>query len=119
LHLLKQAGGAWARMREPVPANNGQPRHPTCHWNGLINRITRPGCRERFADAMLFALENQDCLLLLVRSAKSRSNAVKALISRCLLSQSEANAVLDLRFGCTTREFIEHLRAAVRMAARL
>ena len=80
--------------------------------------ITRPGSRERFADAMLFALENQDSLLSLIRSAKSRSNAVIALVRRYSMSQSEANAILDLRFSCTTREFVNQLRAEVQAAVR-
>jgi hypothetical protein len=80
--------------------------------------ITQPGGRERVADSMLFALENQDRLLPLIRSAKSRSNAVTALVRRCSMSQLEANAILDLRFGHATRESIDELRAEVRAAVR-
>lgn len=80
--------------------------------------ITRFGSRERLADAMLFALENQDRLLPLIRSAKSRSNAIAAMVGRCSMTHSEANAVLDLRFGCTNREFVNKLSTEVRVAVR-
>jgi hypothetical protein len=80
--------------------------------------ITRLGSRERFADVMLFALENQDRLLPIVRSARSRSNAVTALMRQCSITQTEANAIADLRFGSTTREAINEFRAEVRAAVR-
>jgi hypothetical protein len=80
--------------------------------------ITRSGGRERLADAMLFALENQERLLPLIRSAKSRSDAITVIVERCSTSLSEANSILDLRFGCTTRGFVNQLRAEVQAAVR-
>jgi hypothetical protein len=94
------------------------PKFTTGQSTPIFVPITRAGSRERSADAMLFALENQDRLLPLIRSAGSRSNAVTALTRRCSISQSEANAILDLRFGCTTRETINQLRAELQAAVR-
>ena len=94
------------------------PRFSTGPWSPIFVPITPPGSRERMADAMLFALENQDRLLPIIRSAKRRSNAVAALVRRSSMSESEANAALDLRFGFTTKEFVNELRAEVQAAVR-
>jgi len=80
--------------------------------------ITRAATRERFADVMLFALENQDQLLPIIRSAGSRSNAVAALMRQCSITQPEGNTIMDLRFGNTTRDSIKEFRAELRAAVR-
>jgi hypothetical protein len=109
---------ALERARREFGRRSFLPKFTTGEPIPIFVPITRAGGRERVADAMLFALENQDRLLPLIRSTRSRSNAVSALIRRCSVSPSEANAIVDLRFGCTTREIINRLRAEVQAAVR-
>jgi hypothetical protein len=109
---------ALAKVRPAFGRRSFLPKFTTGQSIPIFIPITRSGSRERLADAMLFALENQDRLLPLIRSAKSRSNAITAMVGRCSMSQSEANAILDLRFGCTTRRFVNQLRAEVQAAVR-
>ena len=78
--------------------------------------ITPAGGRERLVDAILFFLENQDRLLPLVSSARSRTSAVNTLVRRCALSHPEAEAIMDLRLGQAPRESIGIFRAELREA---
>jgi hypothetical protein len=109
--------GALDKAR-PVHGRPFLPKFTSAQTVPVFVPITCPGSRERLVDVVLFALENQDRLLPIIRSSKTRSNGIKALIRRCSITQIEANAIVDLRFGCTTRETINQLRAELRAAVR-
>ena len=110
LETVRPQFGSRARRRPFLPRFTMGDSIPT------FVPITPAGGRERLVDAILFFLENQDRLLPLVSSARSRTSAVNTLVRRCALSHPEAEAIMDLRLGQAPRESIGIFRAELREA---
>lgn len=84
----------------------------------ILVPIAPPNTRAHILESFLFACENRDVLAALVADAPTRLAAEKRLMRETLMSQSQAAAVLELRFWHFTRieyrKFLAELRPLLR-----
>lgn len=86
------------------------------HQRDVVSRrtqyeLTRAREREHIVEGLVIAQQNIDEVIAIIKKSKDKKEAQQALIERFILSDRQANAILDMRLSRLTSLEVEALQA--------